>query len=318
MSKFFRSLKAPIEAGDWQKLLVNLQALDKPIQDALCVAARKGLVIAVPLLWDRLSPSGKQKFLDAENNGTGHGYLPPLHEAVKHGHLEMVCVLLGAFGFNINQKDHQGKTPLFYASINLEMTRYLLENGADVNQKDRHGKTPLFYAIRDGNPKILYIMLEQVSYAIRDGNPEILSIMLEHGAVVGCGETATADQTLLNELLKNSNKGRETKVAISQILVDHAKKDQGTLLFLQSSLEFAIDEAFCILYDGDDDDEYNYTNINILLEAGVVPRSQAFYIAIRGENVSLCQLLARHGGNPFLAVQDDTQYEDDEDAAAAM
>jgi hypothetical protein len=55
-----------------------------------------------------------------------------------------------------------------------------------------------------------------------------------------------------------------------------------------------------------------------MLETGVVPHSQALFMAIRGENVSRCQLLVQYGGNPFLHEPDDTvrHGDDDEDSAA--
>ena len=50
-------------------------------------------------------------------------------------------------------------------------------------------------------------------------------------------------------------------------------------------------------------------------EAGVVPTSRAFYMAIRAEedDAALCQLFVQHGGNPFLMVPDDTRDEGDDD-----
>ena len=60
--------------------------------------------------------------------------------------------------------------------------------------------------------------------------------------------------------------------------------------------------------DRQTDIEYDYEKcINIMLETGVVPHSQALFMAIRGENVSRCQLLVEYGGNPFLHEPDDTE-----------
>jgi ankyrin repeat protein len=78
----------------------------------------------------------------------------------------MVCLLICAFEFNVNQKDIHGKTPLFYATESLAMTRFLLENGADANHRDGHGRTPIYSVIQGGRT-------------------EILSIMLKHGVGVG-------------------------------------------------------------------------------------------------------------------------------------
>jgi ankyrin repeat protein len=310
MSRPFRLLKASIEAGDLNILQKRVQSLEKPFQDALCVAAREGFVEAVPLLWDRLSPSGQQRFLEAKNsnvddndNDDHHGYLPPLHEAVKHNHLDMVSVLVGAFEFNINQEDIHGRTPLFYATKSLEITRFLLENGANATHMDVHGRTPIYNVIQNGMTEILSILLKQGGVGVGwNVEEEVLPM--------------TARQTSLNKLLCNNDISRETKVDICRLLVNHAVENRDTLLFLQSSLEYAVEETSIRV----DEDDY----IHLLLEAGMVPSSQALYIAIRGEDVSLCQSLVRHGADPFLLEPEDLgdyveagEDEEDPDPTAA-
>jgi hypothetical protein len=59
--------------------------------------------------------------------------------------------------------------------------------------------------------------------------------------------------------------------------------------------------------------DHGVDTLHIILEAGVVPSSQALYIAIREEDVCFCQLLVRHGANPFLPVPDDLRDEDSDE-----
>jgi hypothetical protein len=231
---------------------------------------------------------------------------------------------------------------------NLEISRFLLENGADANRGGRSGNGLLYDALEDNKKEVARLLLQYgadpnlirrpvlqedddwpalrgyrcTDWAIENGDSETLSMVLEHGGFVGCaGETAD-DPTSLNILLNDNDKSRETKVAISQMLVAHGKKDRDTLFFWQSSLEYAIEESHNGDVDDDDEnedddddhDDHGYDddgNIHILLEAGVVPHSQAFYIAIREENLSLCQLLVHHGGNPFLPRAEDKDENDD-------
>jgi Ankyrin repeat len=84
--------------------------VDLSIQHALCYAAREGLLDAIPLLWDRLSPVGRSKFCDAGYDDPGgdtyfEGESSPIHQAVKYGHVEMVQQLVRTFNFNINHED---------------------------------------------------------------------------------------------------------------------------------------------------------------------------------------------------------------------
>ena len=54
-------------------------------------------------------------------------------------------------GFNLNQVDEVGETPLACAfwELNLALARYLIDNGADVNLKTKGGSSNLSYIFRD-------------------------------------------------------------------------------------------------------------------------------------------------------------------------
>ena len=70
-----------------------------------------------------------------------------LNSAAANGFLDVVRALLAA-GANVEAKDHNGRTVLFYAASmgHLDIVRELLAAGADVEAKNNYGDTVLFYA----------------------------------------------------------------------------------------------------------------------------------------------------------------------------
>ncbi len=70
--------------------------------------------------------------------------------AIEKGDLESVVQFIGK-GADVNDADHNGNTPLMYASMRgfTDTARFLLDNGADVNARNTQGVTPLTYACRN-------------------------------------------------------------------------------------------------------------------------------------------------------------------------
>lgn len=82
----------------------------------------------------------------------------PLHLAAQNGQKQAVGFLL-KFGADINAKNNNGDTPLFTAikyADNIDIFRYLCDNGAIVNIKDDDGHTLLHKAAMKGNLFIIY------------------------------------------------------------------------------------------------------------------------------------------------------------------
>ncbi|XP_059489715.1 uncharacterized protein LOC132204878 [Neocloeon triangulifer] len=71
-----------------------------------------------------------------------------LHLACITGKLENVKYLLGINGSSIRKIALNGQTSLHYAAIrgNIAVAEFLLSKGADVNARDNNNDTPLFYA----------------------------------------------------------------------------------------------------------------------------------------------------------------------------
>lgn len=83
----------------------------------------------------------------------------PLQVAALNGKLQTVKILLKA-GANIEQKDAEGATALFYAAFNnnIDMMKLLMEAGAKINAKDKNNHTPLFTAAIRGNTEAIRLL----------------------------------------------------------------------------------------------------------------------------------------------------------------
>jgi ankyrin repeat protein len=84
-----------------------------------------------------------------------------IHQAASAGLLDSVTKLMQE-GNQFNERDHQGKTPLYYASRNghREICYYLLKHGANIEEKGRDGKTVLHAAAFGGHEAVVRLLLE--------------------------------------------------------------------------------------------------------------------------------------------------------------
>ena len=86
-----------------------------------------------------------------------------LHHCARKGLTTSVKRLLSIRNINVNVNDDvSGSTPLNYAAGNghIEITRLLLQNGADVNAKNIHGSTPFHCSAKHGHVDILHLLVE--------------------------------------------------------------------------------------------------------------------------------------------------------------
>ena len=123
----------------------------------------------------------------------------PLHSAVVYGDIEMVQVLLD-YGVDVNTRDEDGWTPLYYAPSNYITdpgpVRLLLDRGADPNLGAKDGQTPLHEALLYGWVEMARLLIEHgasVEVKGTDGktaleiaserqHDEIVKLLVEHGA----------------------------------------------------------------------------------------------------------------------------------------
>lgn len=79
-------------------------------------------------------------------NVYGHG---PLHIATKNGHANLIKILVD-YGADINGKKNGFRYPPLCYATNKQVTEALIANGADVNWRDEGGATPLHSIARCG------------------------------------------------------------------------------------------------------------------------------------------------------------------------
>jgi ankyrin repeat protein len=91
----------------------------------------------------------------------------PFSYAAERGHGSILRLLLEAGFTGIDLEDKNGRSPLSYAADfqswadHSEVILYLLSLGADINSKDGQGNTPLFYAVRQTNLENTKTLLEK-------------------------------------------------------------------------------------------------------------------------------------------------------------
>ncbi len=97
-----------------------------------------------------------------------------LFAACKNGQIEIISTILRQ-GLSINVC-HKKRTPLLTAVINeqMEVTRYLLDQGADPNPK---GHPPLLYAIKKGNIEMVKVLIEKGANPFDQGKKQLTPLM---------------------------------------------------------------------------------------------------------------------------------------------
>jgi ankyrin repeat protein len=68
-------------------------------------------------------------------------------------------------GADVNAKDNNGSTPLFFCALkgHVEVARALIEAGADVNAKvdnGDNGVTPLYVCAQEGHPEVARALIK--------------------------------------------------------------------------------------------------------------------------------------------------------------
>lgn len=107
-----------------------------------------------------------------------------LYIAAFRGNFEIVKLLVGKYGANVNSEDIDGDTPLAVACYEnkSQVISYLLQHGAQVNKKGIRGDTPLHIAVAncDNNVVSELILYGANPDAINNDNETPLHIVLKH------------------------------------------------------------------------------------------------------------------------------------------
>jgi ankyrin repeat protein len=221
----------------------------------------------------------------------------PLHSAAYYGDVEMVQVLLG-YGVDVNAQD-RGWTPLHDAASNgsrhlripnivqssRDVTRILLEHGADVNARRNDNTTSLHDAARNENA-------------------EVIPVLLEHGANVGAEDEQ--GRTPLHEATRNRN------VEVVRMLLEHnadvnARAKDGSTPLLKAAENGSVEVVQMLIKHG--------ANVCAEDEEGKTPLHEA----TRNGNVELVRMLlehsadvnarTKHGSTPLLMAAESGSVE---------
>ena len=131
------------------------------------------------------------------------GYLKTFlfHHAARHGWLDVVIELATKYKCDVNCKDVEGDTPLYYAARNdqLELMKYLInEQHCDPMTRNSYHYTPLHYACVVGHLDIAHYLISEVHcdpscknesgytplhYACSNGHTHIVQYLLSTGRV---------------------------------------------------------------------------------------------------------------------------------------
>lgn len=160
-------------------------------------------------------------------------------------------------------------TPLSYAARkgHLQMTKLLLEEGADVTHRDHRGRGALLYAATGGSESVVRLLLERgaepdsedsehrtpLCYAAEAGSLEVTSLLLCHGANIN-----HTDKTNATPLLLAARAGSEDMISLlvakgAHVNVKSQEGDTPLSLAVQRQL---VDSVRLLLQAGAKDDEW--------------------------------------------------------------
>ncbi|CAE7494676.1 ANKRD50 [Symbiodinium sp. CCMP2456] len=113
----------------------------------------------------------------------------PLHEALSHSQgimrRDLVRALLDAKA-SVNVRDSEGRAPLFLAAqADVDVTKDLLQAGANVNSKTNHLETPLHRASWYGSKDVVKVLLEAKADVNSKNNAGLTPLELLGQAVKG-------------------------------------------------------------------------------------------------------------------------------------
>lgn len=83
--------------------------------------------------------------------------------ACRNGQKNIVQIFLKKGGIDLNKRDAEGNTPLYYACLKgyRDIVILLLDNGADAAVANNRSESPLHAAARSGNKEIISRLVEK-------------------------------------------------------------------------------------------------------------------------------------------------------------
>ena len=178
---------------------VDMFFVDKNNQTALFKAAESGnLVLLRTLLEQKLDPEHTDNFgetalmvaLRCGNHSVAECLLKIardpvntmdkegatlLHKAAWGNLPELAKLLLEEYSFDLEAKDHYGRTALHIAAYqgNTRILKYLLAHATNVNAVDNEGRTPIFSGAYDSNLKTVKLLCEYGANLLLKDNTDL-------------------------------------------------------------------------------------------------------------------------------------------------
>ena len=253
---------------------VTLDGKDQRGRTALALAANGGHIEIVKLLLERNAYSKEE-----------HGLEQALISAMSSCYHELARVICTVGKANVNAQGEDGRTSLYYAASSRndtlkekkasseEMTKFLLDLGANPNLLNNEGRGPLHEAALHNDASTV-------------------KLLLVHGAV------PTTEDQLGYTPVESAIKYKSPDTASILINVD-IKDPAKQKFYLESTLRFAArqgdrDSILLIL------EMNNGIDINCIDWKGKTP----LLLAVEGEHHSTARLLAKRGARQDIADQD--------------
>jgi ankyrin repeat protein len=193
----------------------------------------------------------------------------PLHKVVYY-RTRIAAEMLISYGAKVNAQNNMGQTPLYIASgykDNIEMTKLLIENGADINLRTKNNASVLHNAVGEGNYDTIKYLLEkgaEVNICLTDGGtplhsaaaiarPDLVKLLLDYGADVNARDNRRNIQsrvlwpsknTPLHRAVEQANNSEVVKILIAKGSDIYAQNSAG-----KTPLDLAIEHKYQDIVD---------------------------------------------------------------------
>ena len=183
----------------------EINALDDSGETALIDASKQGNLKIVEYLIEQ----------KADLNVKNSDGLTALHFAAGTARRETAKLLLSK-GLSLKERNNNGLTPFHLAcqtKYSFEHIEDLIKAGADINERDKEGYSPIFYAVNAGNLNSVKLLIEnkadfnsvEILSAVllfNENNSELAEFLLKNGANTelknGDGETVLHSLVITN------------------------------------------------------------------------------------------------------------------------
>lgn len=156
-------------------------------------------------------------------NENGFNQLTPLHFAVGGPCKEVITYLLDR-GADVNAKDSEGRTPLFFAAVvtgKVDISKLLIDKGADINAKDNSQRSILVWTVIRGFRELSEYLLDlgaQMPSANDKSSTDMLNSAVENGMttivdrLIAAGADVFVKDNAGNNLLHQAASGGSTMI----------------------------------------------------------------------------------------------------------